>query len=413
MKCLNQEYGCFTEFFVQLKFDVFKGCVFLVRVLIVGWYGTETIGDRAILAALLMKFRNAVKEINFTIASIYPFYTQRSYLEDKEFWKKYGGLEQSIIDNIKIIDSRSPIALRRAIEETNYVVMGGGPLDDMASMYMVEYALMLAKRYKKRTMLYGCGLNVLKKKQFQKSAKRIIENSDIVILRDEKSKMLAQKLGVKNFDNIRVSIDPAVFSILKYKEKNGKSFEKKNYIAINLRDFPSIYSVGESQSNDVNEKAFAYLDSVVLPRKSIKLVAMNYFAVGKDDRDILNQYFLKTQAKNIEVVNNPLTMEETFKCFAEADQCIGMRFHAVVIQTILNGNNYILNYTDPTQGKISAFIEQIGGEEFYESRMVHLQNQSECKRLKLTDEIFSYSKSMIDHFDQIYEKGISDLLCIK
>lgn len=51
-----------------------------------------------------------------------------------------------------------------------------------------------------------------------------------------------------------------------------------------------------------------------------------------------------------------------------------MRYHSVFFQTILNGNNFILDYTDPSTGKIIGFIRDCGGLDFYSGRMLQLQS---------------------------------------
>ena len=53
-----------------------------------------------------------------------------------------------------------------------------------------------------------------------------------------------------------------------------------------------------------------------------------------------------------------------------------MRYHSVFMQTILNGNNFILDYTDTKSGKISGFIKFIKAESFYSNRTVQLQGRS-------------------------------------
>ena len=54
--------------------------------------------------------------------------------------------------------------------------------------------------------------------------------------------------------------------------------------------------------------------------------------------------------------------------YRNACLCIGMRFHAVLMQTILNGNNIILDYTDPKRGKIIELMRQLDIEDVYKDR---------------------------------------------
>ena len=53
-----------------------------MRILILGWYGTETIGDRAIFAGLMQLLSQSLGDINVTVGSLNPFFTERTLIED-------------------------------------------------------------------------------------------------------------------------------------------------------------------------------------------------------------------------------------------------------------------------------------------------------------------------------------------
>ncbi len=370
-----------------------------MKILIVGWYGTETIGDRGILASLIKHF-SKLQCCEFIIASIYPFYTARTIREDAGFISKIAKVNYEEILNIRIVDSRNYTQFKNEIDASDCIVMGGGPLDDMASMYMVQYAMHRARKKKKRTLLYGIGLNVLKKKDYQKSAHKILSDVDYVIFRDKKSVDICDDIGIDIAGKYSVSIDPAVFSCVDYKMLNVKE-QREQYCAINLREFPSIYSNGTSV--DVDAKARELVCKFTANKElAIVFVPMNYFDAGKDDRIILNRLVLKYPNINARVIKKPLSLEETFQVFLKAQFCVGMRFHAVVFQTLLNGNNYILDYTDPLKGKIGGFIDQINGTVFYNNRIVALQSLANDNNLVYADSHFVYDKELIDNFEKIY-----------
>lgn len=384
-----------------------------MNVLIVGWYGTETIGDRAILASLIRHF-SLVEKCNFTIASIYPFVTEHTLFEDSMFISKITHMTKDEIMQIKIVDSRKPLSLKTAIKQCDCLVMGGGPLDDMASMYMIEYAVLTAKKSHKHIMMYGIGMNVLKNKSFVSSARNIVDNSDIVVLRDNHSKSICQHNSFSNAEKFNVFIDPAVFTCFEYAKIDAKSRSNKPYIAINLRKFPSVYS-SSNLEQDVDVKAQKALRLLLHNREKYEcvLVPMNYFDVGIDDRVILNEFRIHNSDLNLNVVNDPLNLEQTMSVFQNASMCIGMRFHSVVFQTILNGNNYVLDYTDPRMGKTSGFITQINGEDYYQDRMISLQKSDEPNVDLFESTPFKVDESIIHQYDNLYINQIRKLLCIK
>lgn len=377
-----------------------------MNIVIVGWYGTETIGDRAILASLLMHFTSAENKACFKIGSIYPFFTERTILEDLSFWK-------SIIKNqdfdISIFDSRNDRELSSEIRNSDIVVVGGGPLCDMMSMYLVEYALKKAKKYHKNTMVYGCGIGPLYNNEFKKCTKNIIEKSDITILRDEASYLQCKNLKVNNIDSVYYSIDPAVFCIQAFKNLN-KTVLYNNEVVVNLRDFPENYKSPDfSVKRPINEIAFETVKHLEEYGRKIHLVGMHSFCVGNDDREILNKFKYLVNSDAI-VENNPMTLQQTMTCFQSAEYCVGMRFHSIVMQTMLNGNNYILNYTDTINGKIPAFLSQIHGTPFYNSRILNLQKINSNERFALTKYKFTYKEALIAEYEKVYLDAIEYLM---
>lgn len=383
-----------------------------MNVLIIGWYGTETIGDRAILSSLFRHF-SSIENCNYTIASIYPFYTERTLLEDKSFISKISILSEDDVAHISIIDSRNPLALTSAIKKSDCVVMGGGPFDDMATMYMIEYAVITAKKNHKKTIMYGIGFNVLKKKEFIQVAKNIISYCDLIIFRDAISKGLCiNHYHCKQAIDSKVLIDPAVFSCLEYKKVSKKKSKFGEYIAINLRKFPKIYS-SNSIARDIDTLSQKIITSCIDNKTKCLLIPMNYFDVGIDDRIILNEFRLNYPDYNFNVIGNPLNLEETFSIYSNASMCFGMRFHSVVFQTILNGNNIIIDYTDPKKGKTLGFVNQMNAWYFYKNRYCSLQDFKSNSIIINYKQRFHIDMELIKKYDNEYRESIKELLCIK
>ena len=109
----------------------------------------------------------------------------------------------------------------------------------------------------------------------------------------------------------------------------------------------------------------------------VKLVPMHTFCVGGDDRYYLAKIALGMNDNRCTVIHKPQNLWELYACYENARACVGMRYHSVVMQTILNGNNFILDYTDPASGKIAGFVKDLKGSEFYSERMIQLQKPGE------------------------------------
>lgn len=63
----------------------------MLKIVIIGWYGTETIGDRAILAGIIRMLATSFRDIEIMLGSILPFFTERTLQEDERFIKECCG----------------------------------------------------------------------------------------------------------------------------------------------------------------------------------------------------------------------------------------------------------------------------------------------------------------------------------
>ena len=99
-----------------------------MEITIIGWYGTETIGDRAILAGIIRVMSEVFPSYSIRLGSLYPFYTERTLHEDQGF---YNEVSLNKLLSIAIFDSKDPVQLRNNIKHSDLLVVGGGPLMDL------------------------------------------------------------------------------------------------------------------------------------------------------------------------------------------------------------------------------------------------------------------------------------------
>jgi len=338
-----------------------------MKIAVFGWYGTETIGDRGILLGLLKVFCAAFGSVSVRLGTFYPFYTERTLSEDMDLAVRMTGRNP----DIALFHSRSPFEIIRAVRWADIVVIGGGPMMHFDPLYMFEFTIRLARRLGKRTALLACGVGPLNNKAMQHSFVRMTEACDLVLLRDGLSEVNCRELFSAACKippkKLYVICDPAVFCTMDFhQEITG------DYFAVNLREFPEPYASGLSKR--VNGMLQALVNKLAEKHeKSIVLVPMHYFHVGTDDRVFLHKIAMRTMSKSVTVTERVLSLEETMRLFAGAELCVGMRFHSILFQTLLNGNNHILDYTDPKRGKIAGFIREISGQTFYAPRYTALQ----------------------------------------
>lgn len=381
-----------------------------MNICILGWYGTETIGDRAIFTGLVSFFSKSFKNFSIKLGSIYPFYSERMINEDASLYS----LNPIPPHHVSLFDSTNISELKEAIKWADLIAMGGGPLMDLIHLHLVDFAFKYAQRIKKETALLGCGIGPLFNNKYQRVVLSIVNHSSLVILRDSISKSVLLSISQYHKTDIApkiyTSLDPAIECALQYRGHNTFSLNK--IIAINFRQFPLGYLPDKNRTIDVDAPFTEFLQNISAQFSDyqILLTPMHYFIVGDDDRYFLNHIAHKAECQNVDVQNIPLSLKETMDIFAMSALNIGMRFHAVVLQTILNGKNYILDYTEPKKGKISGFINEIDDCDVLSSRYINLQAETNYG-LNISEEPTPFEPSIekiIKHLD-VYPCLLSDL----
>lgn len=346
----------------------------MVRLAILGWYGTETLGDRAILAGLLSLLADLGEEVEIDLGSIHPFLTERTLLEDEAFLRSC--LRRDPLP-LRLFNSRNRRELDAVLRRCDAVAVGGGPLMDVYEMFMVEYAFAKAKTLRKRTLLLGCGVGPLHFRSCAHSLAHIATRSDLSIFRDVASLDLCARLAGRAIG--KALVDPAAFAAEHFLQTAPPPPPATSTVAC-LRAFPWKH-VGDAPAIHRRLSDFL-LAHLRLSDRPLLLLPMHYFDVGNDDRDFLNPLAFAWRDPRVTVQNNPLTLEETLRTFRAAPECVGMRFHSVLLQTLLNGRNIVLDYSEPQVGKTEGFLRQIGATEYFAGAYANLCRSDDLSRLR-------------------------------
>ncbi len=315
-------------------------------VFIVGWYGTETVGDKAILGGIVDFYKEKYNnQVEFIIGSLHPFISVRT-CEELQL-------------KAKVVSTRT-LDLLRFAKSSDEIVMGGGPLMDLDVLYVPYLGFKVAKAYGKKTTVFGCGIGPLKNKKYLNTVKAILALSDEVKLRDENSIFVYNTYGYKSVPELFG--DPAK----PFVEKRAKLLEvsKENVLSCFLRDWTFEYFEGDKESfkeTKVNfEQGIADLIKQEAKRLNVDRIEfehMHNFVVGNDDRDF-SRYFIDTYFKDDKrvIMNKKLsTVDSIIKAMKKSELNICMRFHSVLFAQTLKTDFIAIDYT--MGGKIHAFLK--------------------------------------------------------
>ncbi len=367
---------------------------------IVGWYGTETIGDRAILAGIIDIFDSIDSNNKIYLASLYPFYSERAVLEDITFF-------QEISNNVEIevFDVRDKKTAISKIKESQMVLMGGGPLTDIYELDYIESCFRVAKRNKIVTGLIGVGVGPIDGKSFFQKIGKIVSLSDIIITREKESMDYVAK-NYKYKGILKHSKDPAILPLFAH---IGVREEYQDKIVINFRKYP----FAEDDEKKINKYLVDYIaDLLMKTDKEIILLSNHYFHIGGDDREFYMEIQDILQNNRIHLQSAPISLKNVLEIIKSATICVGMRYHAILFQTYLNGNNYILDYTRPGTGKTSNFLREIDVNGFYQKRYINLHElEEDCIMThNFSNESFVHDPSDYENTKRLYVDNIKEVL---
>jgi polysaccharide pyruvyl transferase WcaK-like protein/MoaA/NifB/PqqE/SkfB family radical SAM enzyme len=333
------------------------------KVLIVGWYGTETAGDKAILWAVIDKLRsrpNPPKRIY--MSSLYPFVSQ---------WT----IKEMNLDNVSILETYSK-EFEVVCDEVDEVVVGGGPLMDIEPLNHILYAFIRAAGNKAITRVEGCGVGPLNQPLYINVVAEIFRLSDGITLRDQASANFSlQKFAAPM---VKVIPDPAT-DYVHHTKKSGVLSKglpvlgsTKN-VSCFLREWSNEYSGSLGKTEFVSmkqefETQLIQLVMVIAEAKNldIHLLPMHTFHIGGDDRVFnrqvakkLSSLAAKHQIKtSVDFARDPVSPLEILQSMHCAEFSVCMRFHSVLFAENLGVPYLAIDYTDG--GKIKAFLESKG-----------------------------------------------------
>jgi len=323
--------------------------------------GTFNLGDEAVIASFLKNLRYLTKDVEVTIFSCDPKRTSKSHNV------KSIRMDMSVLGVIKGL-----FTTIKTFSKMDLLVWGGGNLisDGSSQLYTPFHLIkiLLAKLMGKPVIAYAIGVGPLNGKLGKFLTKIIMNHVDIITVRDEESKEILKKVGVKK-PPIYVTVDPA-FDLKPANKSNIKKIlksygikkkDKKPLIAIVPRRvfhrkskflFSSIipvkYKVKFGFINKESkikfkkfEETLAKVADYLVEKLNARIVfipmQMSPEQQQQDDKisaEIIQKMKHKKSAFIIDSYNH--TIQELKGIYGKMDLVIGVRFHAIILSASMN-----------------------------------------------------------------------------
>ncbi len=334
------------------------------KALIVGWYGTETAGDKAILWTIVNRLRsrsNPPKEIY--LASLVPFICH---------WT----VKEMELGEITVVETYSR-EFEQVCDQADEIIVGGGPLMDIEALNHMLYALIRGAKSGAINRVEGCGIGPLVDPLLTQVVREMLRLAHHVTLRDRASVNRSQK-EFKILD-VQAVPDPAV-EYVEFVKSQGQLLKKTpplgdtNNVSCFLREWGrdyagnleevEYYSIKQAFESQLVQM-IAYIAQLQNTEK-VDFLPMHTFSLGGDDR-ILNRRLAKdisvlfednNQVSKVSFARGPVSPLEILQSMYHAKFNICMRFHSVLFAETLGVPYLAIDYTGG--GKIKAFLESKG-----------------------------------------------------
>lgn len=326
-----------------------------MRYVISGYYGFNNSGDDALLMSIINGIRSTDDSAEITVLSKSPAETRKNY-------------------SVNAVNRYNIFSLIAKISCCDVLISGGGTLiqDATSTKSLVYYlsVIRIAKFFKKKVMLYANGIGPLNSFKNIEMTRNILNDVDLITLRDEKSLETLSQIGIAG-PEIKLTADPAF--LLKANDKGEEILV--NYGIPHGQPLMCV-SVRRWKNNptDFTKTIAAFCDYAY---EKYGLFTVFVPMQQRFDFDIASE--VKDKMKNRSVVigaNYPV--ESLLSIMSEMSICVGMRLHTLI---------YSASCTVPTIGivydpKVNGFMEYMG-----EDKFVNVEDMDREKLCALLDDV--------------------------
>jgi polysaccharide pyruvyl transferase WcaK-like protein len=364
-----------------------------------GYYGYNNIGEDLLIKII----HQSLKKKGFLTSVLSQNDTIKEVLNDDEasyFTLSYRG--HPLLKHLRTIKF-----FYNVLKLHDKIIFGGGTQlyeskkNGLAPLIIIYLVLLMNKIFFKREIIHLCvGLGSPKSNSGRLLVKNIINLSNLIILRDEKSFDLAKKMSKKK-DTVLKSYD-LVYAIELKKEKI-----EKNSINLGLSLF-QYYEYIEFNS----QKALKFENQIIsmikdlLKNQDLKITLFSFQKqYGGDDSSFNDRIIKKISNDRLYHVDYRTNTSSFLDEFKSMDFNIGMRLHFNILSFVYNINSVGINYHDKIQREYISFN--------YKNKCIDIESIDEIVAIFnqfMTNPIEFNLKNQIiarkDHVNNILEKHL-------
>ncbi|MBE2224796.1 MAG: polysaccharide pyruvyl transferase family protein [Anaerolineae bacterium] len=322
-------------------------------------YGHPNVGDEAIVTAMVQELRHHLGDVQISFLSSWPKLSRQNH------------------PDLNVIESKSFIGVKattKAIREADLLIVGGGGIiQDATSLGNLLFHLsrmVIAHITKTPFMAYAIGVGPLTSKVSRSVTKSILSKAEIITVRDQASADLLHKIGFP-LNQVQVTADPVMnlnfnsdamrYPIMqKVREQKRKGHP---LITISLRPVIDQYRILPKSSTtfSISEQLVETMANVV--QQLINLYDANILFCSmhpKQDDQIGEHLAAKVDIASRMTFIPVLPPSVMLSVLGQADMCLGMRLHSLIMASRSNVPLVALSYDPKVEGFMTLLGQQSG-----------------------------------------------------
>ncbi|MDE6181790.1 MAG: polysaccharide pyruvyl transferase CsaB [Eubacteriales bacterium] len=286
----------------------------MINLLIAGYHGYGNCGDEATLMAMTTNIKDMAQDVNITAISHIPELTKTEY-------------------NINSVQRFNAIEVMRAIVKSDIIISGGGTLiqNGTSTRSLLYYLSIIkfAKLFRKRVMLYSNGIGPVMGKINRKLVKLVVNNVDLITLREEFSAKDLADIGVKK-PEIHITAD-AAFTLKSVSDERAKEIIEKEQIPFGKEMIGvSVRQWNKAKYGDKYIKEIAKAcDNMAKDGKTIIFIPMESPKDTEVSKKIMN--YMEEESFIIKGNYKP---NEILGIVGQMDLILGMRLHILLFSAL-------------------------------------------------------------------------------
>ncbi|UYU19687.1 polysaccharide pyruvyl transferase family protein [Methanoculleus submarinus] len=339
----------------------------MTNVLIAGYYGLGNIGDEAILAGMVTSLRKYIDDPHVSVIT--------NNLEETRTLHNVRPVRQSFKKGVLRFIGRTILegelaAIQREIRNCDIFILGGGSLLQDLRVYYLPALLSLvrlAQRYGKKTVIYGIGAGPIDTHLDRKLCSSILNEADLVTVRDSMSKEVLERCGVR--DVIRTADpafgievpDPTVIGtyLTSLNITNGDRYIASTaYNWLHDSDLSRNAVEAAQDLRDRRESLAGIFESIVREHDQ-RMLLVPTVKVDREGYAAIRDLMPSSEKADVLEYNPHFTA--VFAALSRADVLVGMRLHSLILATMMGVPVVPISYC----GKVKSYLELVGLEGFY------------------------------------------------